>query len=243
MNSGILELKRKEKKFKAGFCILNEELQSLSKMLHFLHKTELRYYDSLKFEKRKISYLLGRIAAKKAISKVIQIQSNLISIDFGIFNFPVVKSDSNKNIQISISHCDNIGIALAFPEEHPMGIDIERINDNKIDSFASIISSKELELINTFNDINLSVSSTIIWTIKEGLSKIFRTGLMMDFRIIEIESLDKMGKYYVSTFHHVAQYKAISYHYNDYICSIVLPKKTTVNLDHLFENFTNTFTQ
>ena len=75
MIRGVLELKRKEKNFNAGFCIIKEELQSLLKMSHFLHESELRYYDSIKYEKRKISYLLGRIAAKNAISKIGQSQS------------------------------------------------------------------------------------------------------------------------------------------------------------------------
>jgi 4'-phosphopantetheinyl transferase EntD len=183
---------------------------------------------------------LGRIAAKKAISEIAEGQNiQSIFIDFGIFQFPVVKYCTGQNIQVSISHCDDIGIALAFPEEHPLGTDIERIDTDKIEAIQSQVTAKEVKLIEELN-LPFDAGCTIIWTIKEALSKIFRTGMMMDFTLLEISSLEKAGLTYMGTFCYTAQYKAISFHSGNYVCSVVVPKNTTPVLEEFWQAFVNT---
>jgi 4'-phosphopantetheinyl transferase EntD len=239
LDKGKIILKRENRSFHAGFCLLKESLPDLKKSIILLHPDEKGYYDTLKFDNRKASYLLGRIASKAAISELIEGESmKSISIGFGVFNFPVVQHSVGRNIQVSISHCDNLGVALAFPEEHPLGVDIEKSDTHKIDTMKSQVCAGELELISNCN-LPISIGCTVIWTIKESLSKIFRTGLTMDVKISEIESLKKIDSIYISTFRHFGQYKAISRCAGDYICSIVLPKNTTPDLDHFWSSFTS----
>jgi 4'-phosphopantetheinyl transferase EntD len=138
---------------------------------------------------------------------------------------------------VSISHCDNFGVALAFPEEHPLGVDIEKSDMRRTDTMCSLVCAEEAALISNCN-LSMSIGCTVIWTIKESLSKIFRTGLTMDVKISEINSLKKVDSIYISTFRHFAQYKAISGCAGDYICSIVMPKNTTPALDHFWDSFT-----
>lgn len=218
--------------------MLKEKLPELKKNIVLLHPDEKGYYDTLKFDNRKSSYLLGRIASKAAISELIEEEEGMksISIGFGVFNFPVVQRSVGRNIQVCISHCDNFGVALAFPEEHPLGVDIEKPDPHKIDTMKSVVCAEELELISNCN-LPMSIGCTLIWTVKESLSKIFRTGLTMDVKISEIKSLNKTDSVYISTFRHFAQYKAISRCGGDYICSIVLPKNTTPALDQFWNSF------
>lgn len=241
MHKGRLILKRKSKDFNAGFCVLKGDLSHLLKYHNILNHAEQSYYDKLQFEKRKLSYLLGRITAKNAISELSGSPASSILIDSGIFNFPVVKNFADQNIQVCISHCNNIGIALAFPEEHPMGIDIEKVNIDRIDTFKTTMSNEEIELIDLHHELSLSLGYTIIWTAKESLSKIFRTGLTINFKLLEIELLEKNNFFYVSYFRNVSQYKAISFDLNGYICSIVIPQKTTIDLDFFFKILTAIF--
>ncbi len=239
MKYGELKLIREKKNYTAGFCMLKKELSELTEYFPLLHPDEKTYYESIKVDRRKISYLLGRVAAKEAIS-ILNPNNELqsIFIDYGIFNFPVVKSLSHSNIQVSITHCEHIGIALAFPEEHPLGIDIEKIDETKTDSIKTQISANEIELALN-NTITLPAGCTLIWTIKEALSKIFKTGLTMEFKILEVESIKKTGDIYTSTFLNFAQYKAISCISKAYVCSIIVPKKTTIDLEMFWNNFTN----
>jgi 4'-phosphopantetheinyl transferase len=233
---GNIILNRQEKIFNASFCIIRANLPSLIENLSMLHPAEKEYYHRLKFDRRKQSYLLGRLAAKKAVSTLAGIKNaDSFHIDFGVFEFPVVKK-INQNIQASISHCDNIGIALAFPEEHPMGLDVERINVQKADVMKSQANPAETTLLEK-SEIPPIIGHTLAWTAKEGLSKIIRTGLTMDFQMAEIKSIEQDGPLYTTTFRHFNQYKAISCHSGDYICSVVLPGRTNAGLDSLWAHF------
>lgn len=241
MQKGEILLRRKEKHFKAGFCVINKDYPSLIKELFILHPDEISHYESLKFDRRKASYLLGRVAAKNAISELVIEKIQSVLIEFGVFKFPVVKSIKNQNIQVSISHCGNIGVALAFPEEHPLGIDIEKIDKSKVDAVKAVICENEFKLIKS-SFLSELIGSTIVWTIKESLSKVLKTGMTMDFKVLEIKSLQKEGTVYISTFKYFTQYKSLSYQVNDHICTIVLPKNTSVNFDVFSNALDNTIT-
>lgn len=52
-----------------------------------------------------------------------------------------------QNIQVSISHCDAIGFSTAFPEAHPMGIDVEKISPDRTDVILSQITPTEQSLL------------------------------------------------------------------------------------------------
>jgi len=234
MYKGRISLKRKDADFKAGFCLLYKNLSELVAEISMLHSDELSYYDTLKFDKRKTSYLLGRIAAKNALSEILirdqDIQS--IAIEFGVFRFPVVKHLKDQNIQVSISHTDDCGIAIAFQEEHPLGIDIEEINEQKNEVIKNVLIDKELELIEN-NDVPLLIAFPILWTIKEGLSKILKTGLTIDFNILEVDTIKKVEDVYISSFRHFVQYKAVSFQIHNHICSMVLPKNSSFDVHAL----------
>ncbi|WP_315823364.1 hypothetical protein [Paraflavitalea speifideaquila] len=121
-NSGVIELQRTDSSYTAHYSIVNESLAALTPYLCLLHDRERNYYEALKVDLRRSSYLLGRLAAKTAVSTASGKQVTDMAafyIGFGVFKFPVVKHCFHSNMQVSISHCDDIGIALAFPEEHP----------------------------------------------------------------------------------------------------------------------------
>ena len=228
---GVITLHRDKRNFVAGFSMLKEELSSLVEKKTLLHPLEYTFFETLNYERRQLSFLLGRLTAKEAIAQLIDpgdIRS--ILIDFGVFQFPVVRNCIPGNIQVCISHCDNIGIALAFPEEHPIGMVLEKIDPERINAIRKYVSVRELELISGCG-LTISTGCTALWTMKESLSKIFRTGLTMDFSILEIQSLEAVNGIYSAIFRSVSQYKAISFHIRNHICSLVIPKNTAAKVD------------
>ncbi|MEL7002016.1 MAG: 4'-phosphopantetheinyl transferase superfamily protein [Bacteroidota bacterium] len=195
-----------------------------------MHVKELEHASTLKFDRRKHSYLLGRVSAKMAINELVTDQSaDSIFTEYGIFQFPVVKNVHNSNIQVSISHCDNIGISVAFPEEHPLGIDIEKVEDKIVETLDRQLTEEEKTLLRK-NNLFTDYGHTLLWTVKEGLSKIFRTGLMMDFKALEINTVELKDGIYESHYSTCAQYKALSIFADQYVCSMVVPKNTTIDL-------------
>lgn len=137
---GTIELVRENSVHSAGYSIIKQELSDLYGYLNFLHLDEITYLNSLKFDKRKSSYLLGRISAKSALSKIIPAKTSINSfkVGFGVFQFPIIEYLPYSGLQVSITHCDAIGISMAYPEAHPIGVDIEKINPEKADSMINM---------------------------------------------------------------------------------------------------------
>ena len=243
-SSGRMLLNRTSKVFEAGYCMLADRTSSLMEDLSFLHVRERGYYDGLRAGKRRSEYLLGRKAAKGAIHVLAPgVDPASIAIDFGVFQFPVLQCAELHNLQVSISHCNEISVALAFPEEHPMGIDLERLDPDNAEIMKGLLTSREAGLI-AESSLDLSVGSALIWTVKEALSKIFRTGLTVDTAMLAIASLEMgagMDAPVCCSFQHVSQYRSFSFIVGDHICSLVLPKNTDPQLDLFFAAYRSLF--
>lgn len=240
IHRGKFTLKRETSTHYAGFCILHAAPGYLERLLTLLHPEERSYYDTLKFDKRRESYLLGRVTAKKAIGALSAFEDlSKIAIVSGIFQFPVVKYSITHNLQVSITHCDGLGIALSYPEVHPLGIDLERTDKSNTDAIKEQLTNDELTLALAV-PLPQATACTMIWTMKEALSKVLRTGLTMDLKLLEISTLEKDGDLYIGQFKHLIQYKAISSEAGAYVCSVVVPGRTTPDLAQFWQFFRET---
>ncbi len=230
--TGNIRLQRENSIHTAACCIVNASLSDLQTHINDLHPRELATYESFKFDARKKAYLLGRLTARKALSLLVPKEKlSTIFIGNGVFSFPIVEGE-NCGLQVSITHCEDIGMAMVYPQAHPLGIDLERIDAKRSKTMAEQLSTKEKAIIRKAG-LPKTIGYPISWTIKESLSKVLRTGLTLDFKFIELASIIRKGNYYESTFVKFGQYKAVSYHFGEYVCSIVLPKFTTPDLKEL----------
>lgn len=227
-----LTLKRPDTDFEAYLCISNHPFLGLKeKREQFLHPEELAYFDTLRFERRQKSYLWGRYCAKQALTAFLkEPDMTQISIHHGVFEQPIVRCTSKKSVQISISHCDECGGAIAFPEEHPMAIDLEKIDPKKIEILQTQCTQDELKLIQSLQVPEIN-QLTLLWTVKEALSKALKCGLMTPFKVFEAKELVSNSDCIVWTFKKFAQYKTISFIIGDSACSIVMPKKTEIEIN------------
>ncbi|MED1947228.1 MULTISPECIES: 4'-phosphopantetheinyl transferase [Brevibacillus] len=196
------------------------------KMVRFLHPKEFEYYFHLEFERRVKSYLTGRYVAKKAVSFLTGEDSlDRICIAQGILHHPVVNLPNTTNVQVSITHCDDLAAAIAFSEELPMGIDIERISVDRNKVLETQMTAKESSLLSGL-PYSYEATLTLFWTVKEALSKILKTGLTTSFHIYEISQVELRDGVVFSLFENFPQYRTASYILGDYVCSITYPKKT-----------------
>ncbi len=227
-----LTLTRPNESFKAGFCLGEfSRFAKYEEIVGFLHPQERKYYETLKFEKKIKSYLIGRFTAKKAIALLVNNNNlNEILIQSGIFTQPVIAYRSYPNIQVSIGHSDDFGAAIAFPERHPMGIDIERIHFEQNEAIERNTTESEIQLIKR-QPYPYDTMLTLLWTVKEAISKVLKTGLMTPFKIYEIEKIELYPDYILCFYKNFAQYKTISFFIGNYICSIVYPMKTELNIN------------
>ncbi len=241
MYSDILHLRRSDADFKAGICLCSFPGSSgLADMVNMLHSQEADYYHLLTFEKRKNSYLIGRYAAKQAISALTGENDDLrnILIERGVFSQPIALSGCGQNIQVSISHNDEMGAAVAFPEAHPMGIDIEKINAGRCGVLESQMTKAEIEMVKEISSPYEGMLM-VLWTAKEALSKILKTGMITPFRLFEVNTIELQSGLSACGFENFGQYKSISFTVGESVCSIVYPKKTemTIDIPHIRKAF------
>ena len=211
-------------------CCFFSCMTDYESLIQYLHSQERNYYNTLQFEKRIRSYLLGRFAAKKAVAALTS-EENLtnIFIQAGIFQQPVVVSGKH-NLQVSITHCDDFGAALAFPETHPMGIDIEVIDPAQRAILERQMTEAEKEKI-IFLPVAYDMGITLLWTAKEALSKALKTGLMTPFEVFEISKIEFRENYAICYYKNFTQYKVTAFTLGSYVCSIVHPLKSELHLD------------
>jgi 4'-phosphopantetheinyl transferase len=192
-----------------------------------LGPTEAAYYSSLRFERRQRSYLLGRYAAKLALSEVLA-EPNFRSIEIvrGVFDQPIVYNAHNARWSATISHSDCMAAGLAYPTGHPMGIDVERIDQSRYETILSELSSQEIDWVENGTIARHEVAIAL-WTAKEALSKALTTGLMSPFKMYDLTEFRRLdsGAWKV-LFQNFAQYKAVVWIGSSYVLSIVLPRRS-----------------
>jgi phosphopantetheinyl transferase len=201
-----------------------------------LHPKEREIYYSYTHESRRRSYLAGRYAAKRAVALYSK-ESDLsrIWIARGVFGQPVVIY--GHNIQVSITHCDDAAAAIAFSERIPLGIDMERVRRDSVPALEDQVTSREKQLLHALSHSD-EISLSLLWTVKEALSKVLRTGLTLPFRILELKELEYRNGVYVSTFENFYQYETVSVLFLPYVCSVTYPKGTTVDIETLQKTLT-----
>ena len=206
-------------------------LHDFQMMSDILHHEEVAYFQTLRFDKRRESYLIGRYAAKQALAALTK-ENDLrkIVIQPGIFSQPIVTHSYSNNIQVSITHCDEIAAGVAFPEAHPMGIDIEKVNADKRNVLEGQMTQAEKIMI-----LNHSCSYdrmlAVLWTAKEALSKTLKTGLTAPLSIFELNRLESKHDHIISLFKNFGQYKAVSFNLRSFVCSLVYPKNSEITID------------
>lgn len=192
---------------------------------------EKEYFNSLKFSRRKTSFLLGRYSAKKALAAYYGEQDlRKIVIKPGVFNHPVVLYPNRDSIQVTITHCDFLGAVIAYPEIFPMGIDIEKTDAGKFTVMEAQITAGEKEQL-SFLPLSYEKGLTFLWTAKEALSKIMKTGLTAPFHFYELENLAvHAGGQISGYFTNFPQYKVRSFSFGEYVFTVAYPKNAELNI-------------
>lgn len=152
-----------------------------------LADVEREAFERLVVEKRRIEWLSGRIAAKRAFARYMgALQSDRALSDIVVLNgrhrAPFVLGHSD--VTLSISHSAEYAVAVAGP--HSIGVDIERIEPRPL-ALASYFCCPEerlfLERQWQFQG-ERDVMLTRLWSRKEAVAKFLRLGGRVDFKLI-----------------------------------------------------------
>ncbi|PTX97237.1 hypothetical protein DB346_19695 [Verrucomicrobia bacterium LW23] len=219
----------------------------------WLSPYELAGYNNCGIEKRRMDYLLGRLAAKLAIYTLLQepesalaatddelpVLSKLRSIEIamGAFTQPLARAPQAGDISPAVcyTHSDGVAVAIAFPDGHPLGVDLEIVTERRLKVLKTQIS--EGELTDVFIPKNGHHVPTELdaytqgWCAKESLSKVLRCGLTVPFEVLALKNTHLLPSSTVpmmgGEFKNFTQYRFESFSAGRFAVSIVLPRRTS----------------
>ncbi len=190
---------------------------------------ETQYIQKMKSSKRQQNFLAGRLAGKNAIQDLFH-QPIAVDIQKGIFEQPILFSQTPYPIGVSISHSNTLAGAIAFEEGHPMGLDLHEIAPKNTKTILTQTTHFEQKVIEAYPSPDLM--ATFVWTAKEALSKILRCGLMTSFKLLELSKPREQENTFETEFTHFPQYQATSWVLaNQHVATIVYPKKSILSVD------------
>lgn len=149
---------------------------------------------------------------------------------------PILLTNGASSLDISITHKRNMAAAIAFPKSHPMGIDLEKIEQSSRQTLESQMTMPEILAV-TDSAQNCLNALWQLWVIKESISKVLKTGLTTSFLLFETckHSFSKSGgiSCYFRNFY---QYHAQSWILDDHVLAVVYPRTATFEMDIPFHN-------
>jgi 4'-phosphopantetheinyl transferase len=206
----------------------------LEKQGEYLHPNEQDSLSKLTFPKRQHSYLLGRVAAKKAVNALLPgLDPRQVWIDRGLFEFPIVRCPEAVAPIVSISHAGDSAFAVATDQAHPMAIDAEEPRLDRCEAIATQLTGAELALLKS-TGLSTERAHALIWTMKEAISKVIRTGMMTPFELFELNALSSQEPVWLGLYKNFAQYKTVAFRSAGLVCSLVLPRRSEIQIPPAF---------
>lgn len=174
----------------------------------YLRPQERERFHSFRYEKRRIEWLAGRIAAKCA---GLQLQNNDEKICWGkkqwqqlqiaadISGRPFILwsiQESNIPAHISISHSRGYAIAMAAWDK--CGVDIQQVTPAVERVEVRFVSAGEKNLLAEIVSLHGSQAAlTLLWSAKEAVKKTCGSADLPGFQDIRLQSLQMSGAAYV----------------------------------------------
>ena len=152
-----------------------------------LSDAEFERYAALRLPKQPVERLAGRIAAKQAIARRVDVQDDDCLKGWSVLNDEARAPYLSEFPQwtISISHSGDF--AAAVLSERPIGIDLEKICGHPPALAAFFCNEKEQALLAELSGDPLEWNRllTRFWTRKESAAKFYRVGGKLSFRNID----------------------------------------------------------
>ncbi|GAE88153.1 4'-phosphopantetheinyl transferase family protein [Acetivibrio straminisolvens] len=209
-----------------GFCYHVVDMDKMAQrlkededsVLSVLSDRELGHFGDLRNPKNRLQWISGRYAVKSAIFKHKLKEQSLIDprcLDVlkGADSAPFILQ--YPGLCVSITH--SFPYCIGMVSKRAVGIDMERVfvpEDSLLKYFFSQREEKYLKSLG--NTGEYSVQSTILWTRKEAISKLFRLGMKMDFK--ELDTLEDEIIYQDKS-----NVRILSFVCNNYCISLALP--------------------
>lgn len=212
-----MESLRKHIDFNYALVDMNEmdkELKfSANKYMYLLSEKEIEYLKQFKIYKKKLQWICGRYAVKKAlfkykVSRKSIVDLNCVDVLKGADSAPYIPQ--YKNINVSITH--SLPYCVGIVSESNVGVDVEKVFKVENSLIKFFFTDREKSALSKITDTeDRNIQAIKLWTRKEAVSKFLRLGMKMNFK--ELDTLDdilEINDYKINLFSFIHQQCCLS---------------------------------
>ena len=191
-----------------------------------LSDAEQAQFARLRFAPKQQSFLLGRLAAKRALGELLgELDLRTIEIYNGVFGQPLVRHARAGGIDVTVSHSHGMAVALAYPAEWPAGIDLEMVPAQSVDTVLGElgISAAERAWLDA-GTVDRATACGMLWSAREALGKSMKIGLNCPLGILALGEIAAAGSAaWAGTYIHFPQSRCWSCSSDGRVLSIAAP--------------------
>jgi 4'-phosphopantetheinyl transferase len=161
-----------------------------------LNESEKKQAAGFRFAAKKEGFLLGRLAAKRALGALLE-EPDLrrIGIRSGVYGQPIVHHPRAGSADVTVSHSHGLAVALAFPAEYPIGIDLETASAVSAATILGELEASPAELTWLVGSgVDEATACCVLWTVREALGKALKTGLNSPLGILALADIQSAGE-------------------------------------------------
>ena len=200
----------------------------------FLSGAELAQAASFRFAGRRETFLLGRWAAKAALGAYLaEPDWTRIELKRGVFGQPLVNHAANSGAEVSLSHSGGLAVALAFPREQPLAVDVETVDESRAATVRSELKllPEESEWVRSAA-VAERAACVLLWTVREALGKALRCGLACPLELLAVDEIKPLAAgLWASRYRNFSQYRCLSWVRANLVVSVTLPKLTELRTE------------
>ena len=195
----------------------------------FLSDSENKRLKEFRFPAKREGFLLGRLAAKRALGALLK-EPDLrrIEIRSGIYGQPLVDHPRAGSAEVTLSHSHGRAVALAYPAEYPMGIDLETLASISAPTILGELEASPAELTwLATGGVAEAAACGVLWTAREALGKALRIGLNSPLGILALTEIQAAGEQaWASRYLNFPQCRCQSQVMNGRVLSLAMPGDT-----------------
>ncbi len=225
-----IDFERPALTYNAVMSLMETEEEIINRYARYLSSAEHELYKSF-LHKRQYEFLAGRILAKITASRQFKIEDwRSIETLKGVFGNPLIHIPGYAHKGISISHKQNKFGIIIYDEAHPVGFDMEIIDNSKVTLLKSQ-SNKDEMMDREKMGCDESLFYTVLWSAKEALSKILRCGLTVPIELLSTQKnkYDVSHQVFEGEFCNFFQYRFVARIIEESIVTLVFPKRSVIS--------------
>jgi phosphopantetheinyl transferase len=212
---------------RAILSVCTDDLPALMAALDtFLCGEERQRLAPIVSDRRRLSFLRGRRAAKNALVRGYGGQAQQWVITSTVFGEPIAQCLGAVNLpaRVSISHSDRGALAIAVPAAWPAAVDCEIVSQRNLSAIQGQLSGDEIAAARSQTAVSYMTALTMLWSLKESASKLLGAGLAVDFSMLAMtEMVFFPDQRLEARFRYLAHIQGQALHRGGQVASLVFP--------------------